>query len=75
MWSNIKNSKMLDIQLSLNTNILERVCSHRYLGLILDEQLTYSYNKHIKEMTKLISHKLYLVEVKHLIIYYPSCMY
>ena len=50
---------MLDIQLSLNANILERVCSYKYLGLILDEHLT--YNKHIKEMTKLISHKLYLM--------------
>ena len=59
MRSAIKRSKMLDIQLSLNTNILERVCSYRYLGLILDEHLT--YNKHIKEMNKLISHKLYLL--------------
>ena len=50
---------MLDIQLSLNANILERVCSYKYLGLILDEHLT--YNKHVKEMTKLISHKLYLM--------------
>ena len=44
---------MLDIQLSLTANILERVlCSYKYLGLILDEHLT--YNKHIIEMTKLI---------------------
>ena len=59
MRSNIKRSKMLDIQLSLNANILERVCSYKYLGLILDEHL--NYNKHVKEMTKLISHKLYLL--------------
>ena len=59
MRSNIKKSKMLDIQLSLNANILERVCSYKYLGLILDEHLT--YNKHIKEMTKQITHKLYLL--------------
>ena len=59
MRSSIKKSKMLDIQLSLNANILERVCSYKYLGLILDEHLT--YNKHVKEMTKLISHKLYLM--------------
>ena len=59
MRSNIKKSKMLDIQLSLNANILERVCSYKYLGLILDEHL--NYNKHITEMTKLISHKLFLL--------------
>ena len=41
---------MLHIQLSLNANIL---------GLILDEHIT--YNKHIKEMNKLVSHKLYLL--------------
>ena len=59
MRSNIKKSKMLDIQLSLNATILERVCSYKYLGLILDEHL--DYNKHISEMTKLISHKLFLL--------------
>ena len=59
MRSNIKKSKMLDIRLSLNAHILERVCSYKYLGLILDEHL--NYNKHIKEMTKVISHKLYLL--------------
>ena len=50
---------MLDIQISLNANILERVCSYKYLGLILDEHL--NYNKHMTEMTKLISHKLFLL--------------
>ena len=59
MRSSIKRSKMLDIQISLNAHILERVCSYKYLGLILDEHLT--YNKHIKEMNKLVSHKLYLL--------------
>ena len=59
MRSSVKRSKMLDIQLSLNANILERVCSYKYLGLILDEHLT--YNKHIKEMNKLVSHKLYIL--------------
>ena len=57
--SSLKKSKMLDIQLSLNTNILEIVYSYKYLGLILDEHLT--YNKHIKEMNQLVSHKLYLL--------------
>ena len=59
MRSSVKKSKMRDIQLSLNTYILERVCSYKYLGLILDEHL--NYNKQIKEMNKLVSHKLYLL--------------
>ena len=56
MRSTKKKNKMLDIQLSLNASTLERVCSYKYLGLILDEHLT--YNKQIKEINKVISHKL-----------------
>ena len=59
MRSTIKHSKTQDVQLSLSNQILERVCSYKYLGLILDEHLT--YNKHIKEMNRLVSHKLYLL--------------
>ena len=59
MRSSIKRSKTQDIQLSLSNQILERVCSYKYLGLILDEYLT--YNKHIKEMNRLVSHKLYIL--------------
>ena len=59
MRSLVRKGKMLDIELSLNNQILEKVCSYKYLGLILDEHL--NYNKHIKEMSKLISHKLYLM--------------
>ena len=57
------------MQLSLSNQILERVCSYKYLGLILDEHLT--YDKHIKEMNKLVSHKLYLLsKVRKYIITY-----
>ena len=59
MRSAIKKSKTQDVQLSLSNQILERVCSYKYLGLTLDEHLT--YNKHIKEMNRLVSHKLYLL--------------
>ena len=59
MRSAIKNGKTQDIHLSLSNQILERVCSCKYLGLILDEHLT--YNKHIKEMKRLVSHKLFLL--------------
>ena len=59
MRSIIRKGKMLNITISLNNQILEQVCSYKYLGLIPNEQL--NYNKHIKEMSKLISHKLYLM--------------
>ena len=59
MRSIVLKARMLNINLSLNNQILEQVCSYKYLGLILDEHLT--YNKHIKEMNKVISHKLYLM--------------
>ena len=72
MRSSVKKSKMLDIQLSLNANILERVCSYKYLGLILDENLT--YNKHIKEMNKLVSHKLYILSKVRKYITQSACI-
>ena len=59
MRSAIKKSKTQDVQLSLSNQILERVCSYKYLGLILDEHLT--FNKHIKELKRIVSHKLYLL--------------
>ena len=59
MRSIVLKARMLNINLSLNNQILEQVCSYKYLGLILDEHLT--YKKHIKEMNKVISHKLYLM--------------
>ena len=48
MRSNIKKSKAIHTVLSLNNNILDRVCSYKYLGFILDDHLT--FNKHISEL-------------------------
>ena len=59
MRSNIKKSKTINTVLSLNNNILDRVCSYKYLGFILDDHLT--FNKHIAELCKTVSHKLYLL--------------
>ena len=59
MTSNIKKSKTIHTVLSLNNNILDRVCSYKYLGFILDDHLT--FNKHISELCKIVSHKLYLL--------------
>ena len=64
MRSNVKKSKTTNTVLSLNNNILDRVCSYKYLGFILDDHLT--FNKHITELCKIVSHKLYLLaKVRH----------
>ena len=59
MRSNVKKSKTINTVLSLNNKILDRVCSYKYLGFILDDHLT--FNKHIAELCKIVSHKLYLL--------------
>ena len=59
MRSIVKKSKNIDMILSLNNVILERVCSYKYLGFILDDQL--NFNKHIDVMLNNVSHKLYLL--------------
>ena len=59
MRSIVKKSKNIDTLLSLNGTVLEKVCSYKYLGFILDDQL--NFNKHISEITKIVSHKLYLL--------------
>ena len=59
MRSIVKRSKSIDTVLSLNNNILDRVCSYKYLGFILDDHL--NFNKHIAEMCNLVTHKLYLL--------------
>ena len=59
MRSIVKKSKSQDMMLSLNNTVLEKVCSYKYLGFILDDQL--NFNKHVKSMTNLITHKLYLL--------------
>ena len=59
MRSIIKKSKNVDMLLSLNNTVLEKVCSYKYLGFILDDQL--NFNKHISETVNVVSHKLYLL--------------
>ena len=55
----VKKSKNVDMILSLNNVLLERVCSYKYLGFILDDHL--NFNKHINSMVSTVSHKLYLL--------------
>ena len=59
MKSIVKKSNQQDMILSLSNTVLEKVCSYKYLGFILDDQL--NFNKHVKELTKLLTHKLYLL--------------
>ena len=68
MRSNIKKSKTIHTVLSLNNNILDRVCSYKYLEFILDDHLT--FNKYISELCNIVSHKLYmLAKIRRYIIY------
>ena len=59
MRSIVKKSKSINMLLSLNNTVLEKVCSYKYLGFILDDQL--NFNKHISEIVNIVSHKLYLL--------------
>ena len=59
MRSVVRKSKTVDMIISLNGILLERVCSYKYLGFILDDQL--NFNKHMNEMISTVSHKLYLL--------------
>ena len=59
MKSNIKKSNNIDTILSLNNTRLDRVCSYKYLGFILDDRL--NFNKHINEICNIVTHKLYLL--------------
>ena len=59
MRSIVKKSKTQDTILSLNNTILEKVCSYKYLGFILDDQL--NFNKHTKQLINIVNHKLYLL--------------
>ena len=59
MRSIVKKSKTQNLVLSLNNQILDKVCSYKYLGFTLDEHL--NFNKHVLELKQLVSHKLYLL--------------
>ena len=59
MRSIVKKSKNVDMILSLNNTVLEKVCSYKYLGFILDDQL--NFNKHITKTVNIVSHNLYLL--------------
>ena len=57
--STIKKSRNIDTIISLNENVLDRVCSYKYLGFILDDRL--NFNRHISELCRIVTHKLYLL--------------
>ena len=59
MRSIIKKSRNVDTIISLNNSVLEKVCSYKYLGFTLDDQL--NFNKHVSGLVNLVSHKLYLL--------------
>ena len=72
MRSLVKKSKNQNLILSLGTNILEKVCSYKYLGFTLDEHL--NFNKHVNDLKQLVSHKLYLLATITLYISMEACI-
>ena len=54
-----KVSKVQNVDLKLNGDMLNRVPFYKYLGVFLDSNLT--FNKHVDVSKKLICHKLYLL--------------
>ena len=58
--------------ISLNESVLDRVCSYKYLGFILDDRL--NFNEHISELCKIVSHKLYLLAKIHKYITKYACI-
>ena len=71
MRSNVKHSKSIDTELSLNGNILDRVCSYKYLGFTLDDHL--NFNKHISDLCNLVTHKLYLLSQIRQYLTFEAC--
>ena len=54
----LKMVKDVDLDLKLDGQILDRVHYYNYLGLTIDDQL--NCNKHIQELNKIVSHKLFM---------------
>ena len=54
----LKKVKDVDLDLKLDGQILDRVHYYNYLGLTIDDQL--NCNKHIQELNKIVSHKLFM---------------
>ena len=55
---NIKKANNIGVSVSINCNSLQNVPSYKYLGIHLDQTLSFDY--HIKSVVNNISHKLYI---------------
>ena len=42
----------------MDGQMLDRVLSYKYLGLMIDDHL--SFNRHIQDMNRIVSHKLFM---------------
>ena len=54
----LKNIRNLHMEIKLDGQILDRVHFYKYLGLTIDDQV--NFNRHIQDMNKIVSHKLYM---------------
>ena len=54
----LKKIKNVDLGLKMGGQMLDRVYCYKYLGLSIDDHL--SFNKHMQDMSKIVTHKLYM---------------
>ena len=56
-WKTLKDAGPLSI--NVNGEPIEKVTTYKYLGVVMDERLT--FNDHVKKTIKCASHKLFLL--------------
>ena len=70
-----KLSKIREVRILLNNELLSRVPFYKYLGVYLDSTL--NFNRHIDNCRKIISHKLYMLSRirRYIVDYTAICVY
>ena len=54
----LKQIQRVKLDLRMDGQMLDRVFTYKYLGITVDDHL--NYNKHLMEMKKIVSHKLFM---------------
>ena len=54
----LKKIKNINLDLKMDGQTLDRVHCYKYLGISIDDNL--NFNKHVQDMNKIVTHKLYM---------------
>ena len=54
----LKKIRNTNFELQMDGQMLDRVLTYKYLGLMIDDHLR--FNKHIQDMNRIVSHKLFM---------------